>query len=123
MDPESYTVTGNTIEYKTNYIGNLVFVNSSAPAFDWWIIALAAAVLVLVIAIAILIAVLVKLHRAPDPIPVEVEPINSIMPQPPTAAPVAPVVAAEAAADIAPQHYDAPAAVSNRRVPPIIGIR
>ena len=123
MDPESYTVTGNTIEYKTNYIGNLVFVNSSAPAFDWWIIALAAAVLVLVIAIAILIAVLVKLHRAPDPIPVEVEPINSIMPQPPTAAPVAPVVVAEAAADIAPQHYDAPAAVSNRRVPPIIGIR
>ena len=123
MDPESYTVTGNTIEYKTNYIGNLVFVNSSAPAFDWWIIALAAAVLVLVIAIAILIAVLVKLHRAPDPIPVEVEPIDSIMPQPPTAAPVAPVVAAEAAADIAPQHYDAPAAVSNRRVPPIIGIR
>ncbi len=123
MDPESYTVTGNTIEYKTNYIGNLVFVNSSAPAFDWWIIALAAAVLVLVIAIAILIAVLVKLHRAPDPIPVEVEPIDSIMPQPPTAAPVAPVVAAEAAADIAPQHYDTPAAVSNRRVPPIIGIR
>lgn len=119
-----YTVSGNYITYTTSYISNLVFVNVSAPGLVWWIWPLIAALAILIIAIAILVGVLVKLHRAPDPVPVEVAPIDSIMPEP-----VAPVVYAEpvdmpvAAADIEPVNYDAPAAVSKHKQPPVIGIR
>lgn len=119
-----YTVSGNTITYTTEYISNLVFVGTGTPGFDWWILLLAAAALVLVFALAVLIAVLVKLHRAPDSVPVEVAPIDSIMPAPaPAPAPAAPAPVIIPAADIAPVTYDAPAAVSKHKQPPIIGIR
>lgn len=119
-----YTVSGNTITYTTEYISNLVFVGTGTPGFDWWILLLAAAALVLVFALAVLIAVLVKLHRAPDSVPVEVAPIDSIMPAPaPAPAPAAPAPVIIPAADIAPVAYDAPAAVSKHKQPPIIGIR
>ena len=108
------------ITYTTDYISNLVFVNSSAPAFMWWIIPVVIAALIVLLAAAILIAVLVKLHRAPDPVPVEVAPIDSIFPEP---APAAPVMVPVPAADIEPVNYDAPAAVSKHKQPPIIGIR
>ena len=117
-----YTVSGNTITYTTEYISNLVFVGTGTPGFDWWILLLAAAALVLVFALAVLIAVLVKLHRAPDSVPVEVAPIDSIMPAP-APAPAAPAPVIIPAADIAPVTYDAPAAVSKHKQPPIIGIR
>lgn len=117
---EDYQVSGGYITYTTDYISNLVFVNSSAPAFMWWIIPVAVAALIVLLAAAILIAVLVKLHRAPDPVPVEVAPIDSIFPEP--AAP-APVMVPVPAADIEPVNYDAPAAVSKHKQPPIIGIR
>lgn len=119
-----YTISGNTITYTTEYISNLVFVGTGTPGFDWWILLLAAAALVLVFALAVLIAVLVKLHRAPDSVPVEVAPIDSIMPAPaPAPAPAAPAPVIIPAADIAPVTYDAPAAVSKHKQPPIIGIR
>lgn len=119
-----YTVSGNTITYTTEYISNLVFVGTGTPGFDWWILLLAAAALVLVFALAVLIAVLVKLHRAPDSVPVEVAPIDSIMSAPaPAPAPAAPAPVIIPAADIAPVAYDAPAAVSKHKQPPIIGIR
>lgn len=119
-----YTVSGNTITYTTEYISNLVFVGTGTPGFDWWILLLAAAALVLVFALAVLIAVLVKLHRAPDSVPVEVAPIDSIMPAPaPAPVPAAPAPVIIPAADIAPVTYDAPAAVSKHKQPPIIGIR
>lgn len=119
-----YTVSGNTITYTTEYISNLVFVGTGTPGFDWWILLLAAAALVLVFALAVLIAVLVKLHRAPDSVPVEVAPIDSIMPAPaPAPAPATPAPVIIPAADIAPVTYDAPAAVSKHKQPPIIGIR
>lgn len=117
---EDYQVSGGYITYTTDYISNLVFVNSSAPAFMWWIIPVAVAALIVLLAAAILIAVLVKLHRAPDPVPVEVAPIDSIFPEP---APAAPVMVPVPAADIEPVNYDAPAAVSKHKQPPIIGIR
>ena len=117
---EDYQVSGGYITYTTDYISNLVFVNSSAPAFMWWIIPVVIAALIVLLAAAILIAVLVKLHRAPDPVPVEVAPIDSIFPEP---APVAPVMVPVPAADIEPVNYDAPAAVSKHKQPPIIGIR
>ncbi len=118
-----YTVANGTVTYTTDYISSLVFVgNAPAAGFtQWWIIPVIAAALILLIAAAILIAVLVKLHRAPEPIPVEVAPIDSIMPAPP--APAAPVIVNVPAADIEPVNYDAPAAVSRHRQPPIIGIR
>ena len=118
-----YTVANGTVTYTTDYISSLVFVgNAPAAGFtQWWIIPIIAAALILLIAAAILIAVLVKLHRAPEPIPVEVAPIDSIMPAPP--APAAPVIVNVPAADIEPVNYDAPAAVSRHRQPPIIGIR
>ncbi len=117
---EDYQVSGGYITYTTDYISNLVFVNSSAPAFMWWIIPVVIAALIVLLAAAILIAVLVKLHRAPDPVPVEVAPIDSIFPEP---APAAPVMVPVPAADIEPVNYDAPAAVSKHKQPPIIGIR
>lgn len=117
---EDYQVSGGYITYTTDYISNLVFVNSSAPAFMWWIIPVAVAALIVLLAAAILITVLVKLHRAPDPVPVEVAPIDSIFPEP---APAAPVMVPVPAADIEPVNYDAPAAVSKHKQPPIIGIR
>ena len=117
---EDYQVSDGYITYTTDYISNLVFVNSSAPAFMWWIIPVAVAALIVLLAAAILIAVLVKLHRAPDPVPVEVAPIDSIFPEP---APAAPVMVPVPAADIEPVNYDAPAAVSKHKQPPIIGIR
>ena len=124
---EDYTVANGVVTYTTDYISNLVFVGTApAAGFPWWIIPIIAAALILTLALAILIAVLVKLHRAPDPIPVEVTPIDSIMPEPPVpapAAPVAPVIVEVPAADIASTAYDAPAAVSRHRQPPIIGIR
>ena len=124
---EDYTVANGVVTYTTDYISNLVFVGTApAAGFPWWIIPIIAAALVLTLALAILIAVLVKLHRAPDPIPVEVTPIDSIMPEPPVpapVAPVAPVIVEVPAADIAPTVYDAPAAVSKHKQPPIIGIR
>lgn len=126
LDPE-FRIEGGNIVYTTDYVSNLIFVNSSAPGFNWWIIPLIAAALVLILALAILIGVLVKLHRAPDPVPVEVAPIDSIMPEPPVVAPVAaapaPVFEPAPAADIEPATYDAPAAVSKHGQPPIIGIR
>ena len=88
LDPE-FRIEGGNIVYTTDYVSNLIFVNSSAPGFNWWIIPLIAAALILILALAILIGVLVKLHRAPDPVPVEVAPIDSIMPEPPVVAPVA----------------------------------
>lgn len=117
---EDYQVSDGYITYTTDYISNLVFVNSSAPAFMWWIIPVVIAALIVLLAAAILIAVLVKLHRAPDPVPVEVAPIDSIFPEP---APAAPVMVPVPAADIEPVNYDAPAAVSKHKQPPIIGIR
>lgn len=117
---EDYQVSGGYITYTTDYISNLVFVNSSAPAFMWWIIPVVIAALIVLLAAAILIAVLVKLHRAPDPVPVEVAPIDSIFPEP---APATPVMVPVPAADIEPVNYDAPAAVSKHKQPPIIGIR
>ena len=117
---EDYQVSGGYITYTTDYISNLVFVNSTAPGFMWWIIPVAVAALIVLLAAAILIAVLVKLHRAPDPVPVEVAPIDSIFPEP---APAAPVMVPVPAADIEPVNYDAPAAVSKHKQPPIIGIR
>lgn len=117
---DDYQVSGGYITYTTDYISNLVFVNSSAPAFMWWIIPVVIAALIVLLAAAILIAVLVKLHRAPDPVPVEVAPIDSIFPEP---APAAPVMVPVPAADIEPVNYDAPAAVSKHKQPPIIGIR
>lgn len=126
LDPE-FRIEGGNIVYTTDYVSNLIFVNSSAPGFNWWIIPLIAAALILILALAILIGVLVKLHRAPDPVPVEVAPIDSIMPEPPVVAPVAaapaPVFEPAPAADIEPATYDAPAAVSKHGQPPIIGIR
>lgn len=126
LDPE-FRIEGGNIVYTTDYVSNLIFVNSSAPGFNWWIIPLIAAALVLILALAILIGVLVKLHRAPDPVPVEVAPIDSIMPEPPVVTPVAaapaPVFEPAPAADIEPATYDAPAAVSKHGQPPIIGIR
>lgn len=126
LDPE-FRIEGGNIVYTTDYVSNLIFVNSSAPGFNWWIIPLIAAALILILALAILIGVLVKLHRAPDPVPVEVAPIDSIMPEPPVVAPVAaapaPVFEPTPAADIEPTTYDAPAAVSKHGQPPIIGIR
>lgn len=117
---EDYQVSDGYITYTTDYISNLVFVNSSAPGFMWWIIPVVIAALIVLLAAAILIAVLVKLHRAPDPVPVEVAPIDSIFPEP---APAAPVMVPVPAADIEPVNYDAPAAVSKHKQPPIIGIR
>lgn len=120
----NYTVNGGYITYtaESGYISNLVFVGTASVGLAWWIWLLVAALAVILIAAAILIAVLVKLHRAPDPIPVEVEPIDSIMPAP--LAPAAPVTVIEmAAADVAPVDYDAPAALSKHKQPPIIGIR
>lgn len=117
---EDYQVSDGYITYTTDYISNLVFVNSSAPAFMWWIIPVVIAALIVLLAAAILIAVLVKLHRAPDPVPVEVAPIDSIFPEP---APAVPVMVPVPAADIEPVNYDAPAAVSKHKQPPIIGIR
>lgn len=126
LDPE-FRIEGGNIVYTTDYVSNLIFVNSSAPGFNWWIIPLIAAAFILILALAILIGVLVKLHRAPDPVPVEVAPIDSIMPEPPVVAPVAaapaPVFEPAPAADIEPATYDAPAAVSKHGQPPIIGIR
>ena len=126
LDPE-FRIEGGNIVYTTDYVSNLIFVNSSAPGFNWWIIPLIAAALILILALAILIGVLIKLHRAPDPVPVEVAPIDSIMPDPPVVAPVAaapaPVFEPAPAADIEPATYDAPAAVSKHGQPPIIGIR
>lgn len=121
-----YTVSGDYITYTTSYISNLVFVNVSSPGLAWWIWPLIAALAVLVIAIAILVGVLVKLHRAPDPVPVEVTPIDSIMPEPveqPAEVAEPEAVMPAAAADVEPVNYDAPAAVSKHRQPPVIGIR
>lgn len=136
-----YAVENGTITYKTAYISDIVFVHggvfggaigggstveTAIGQVDlWWLIPIALALFVVVLALAILIGVLVKLHRAPDPVPVEVEPIDSIMPLPPAPvlAPAAPVPAPIPAADVEPVSYDAPAAVSKHKQPPIIGIR
>ncbi len=136
-----YAVENGTITYKTAYISDIVFVHGGVfggaigggSTVDtaigqvdlWWLIPIALALFVVVLALAILIGVLVKLHRAPDPVPVEVEPIDSIMPLPPAPvlAPAAPVPAPIPAADVEPVSYDAPAAVSKHKQPPIIGIR
>ena len=136
-----YAVENGTITYKTAYISDIVFVHGGVfggaigggSTVDtaigqvdlWWLIPIALALFVVILALAILIGVLVKLHRAPDPVPVEVEPIDSIMPLPPAPvlAPAAPVPAPIPAADVEPVSYDAPAAVSKHKQPPIIGIR
>lgn len=136
-----YAVENGTITYKTAYISDIVFVHGGVfggaigggSTVDtaigqvdlWWLIPIALALFVVVLALAILIGVLVKLHRAPDPVPVEVEPIDSIMPLPPAPvlAPAAPVPAPIPAADVEPVSYDAPAAVSKHKQPPVIGIR
>lgn len=136
-----YAVENGAITYKTAYISDIVFVHGGVfggaigggSTVDtaigqvdlWWLIPIALALFVVVLALAILIGVLVKLHRAPDPVPVEVEPIDSIMPLPPAPvlAPAAPVPAPIPAADVEPVSYDAPAAVSKHKQPPVIGIR
>ena len=136
-----YAVENGTITYKTAYISDIVFVHGGVfggaigggSTVDtaigqvdlWWLIPIALALFVVILALAILIGVLVKLHRAPDPVPVEVEPIDSIMPLPPAPvlAPAAPVPAPIPAADVEPVSYDAPAAVSKHKQPPVIGIR
>ena len=136
-----YAVENGAITYKTAYISDIVFVHGGVfggaigggSTVDtaigqvdlWWLIPIALALFVVILALAILIGVLVKLHRAPDPVPVEVEPIDSIMPLPPAPvlAPAAPVPAPIPAADVEPVSYDAPAAVSKHKQPPVIGIR